>query len=46
MAVELQYLYQEIKPEYEVRLHTDSCFGRKISWSHVVEGSELSKFLY
>ena len=46
MAVELQYLYKEIRPEYEVKLHTTSCFGRKISWIHMVEGSEHAKFLY
>lgn len=46
MAVELKYLYQEIPTEYEVRLHTESCFDRKISWIHSVEGSELAKFLY
>ena len=46
MAVELQYLYHEIRPEYEVKLHTKSCFDRKISWVHMVEGSEHAKFLY
>ena len=46
MAVELQYLYKEIRPEYEVKLHTASCFDRKISWIHMVEGSEFARFLY
>ena len=46
MAVELQYLYREIRPEYEVKLHTDSCYDRKISWIHMVEGSEFAQFLY
>lgn len=46
MAVELQYLYQVIRPEYEVKLHTASCYDRKISWIHMVEGSEFAQFLY
>lgn len=46
MAVELKYLYQEIRPEYEVKLHTASCYERKISWIHMVEGSEFAQFLY
>ena len=46
MAVELQYLYREIRPEYEVKLHTSSCYDRKISWIHMVEGSELAQFLH
>ena len=46
MAVELQYLYREIRPEYEVKLHTASCYDRKISWIHTVEGSELAQFLH
>ena len=46
MAVELQEFYQAIRPEYEVKIHTTSCFGRMISWIHTVEGSELSTFLY
>ena len=28
MAVELQYLYREIRPEYEVKLHTVSCYDK------------------
>lgn len=46
MAVELQLLYREIRPEYEVKLHTASCYDRKISWIHMVEGSEFARFLY
>lgn len=46
MAVELKYLYQEIMPEYDVKLHTDSCYGRKISWIHTVEDTEFAEFLY
>ena len=29
MAVELKDLYAAISPQYPVRLHTDSCFGKK-----------------
>ena len=37
MAVELKDLYQEIRPKYDVELHTDSCFQKMIVWIHMVE---------
>lgn len=46
MAVELERLYQEIKPNYNVRLHTDSCFQKMISWLHMVEDIEFVPLLH
>lgn len=46
MAVELTYLYEEITPEYNVKLLTTSCFGKKIEWLHMVEGEEFSPLLH
>lgn len=46
MAVELKNLYEEIRPQYDVYLHTLSCFGKKISWIHMVEGCEFAQFLH
>jgi len=46
MAVELSYLYEEITPEYDVKLLTKSCFGKKIEWLHMVEGMEFSPLLH
>lgn len=37
MAVELEKLYEEIKPNYNVKLHTKSCFQKTIRWLHMVE---------
>ena len=37
MAVELKNLYHEIRPKYDVELHTDSCFQKMIVWIHMVE---------
>lgn len=46
MAVELKDLYAEIKPQYEVRLHTKSCFQKRIGWIHMVESGEFARSLY
>lgn len=46
MAVELKDLYKEIKPQYEVRLHTKGCFGKRIDWIHMVESTEFVKSLH
>ncbi len=46
MAVELTYLYEEITPEYDVKLLTTSCFRKKIEWLHMVEGIEFSPQLH
>ena len=46
MAVELNRLYNEIYSKYNVELQTDSCFGKKISWLHILENLEFAKFLY
>lgn len=37
MAVKLKNLYQEIRPKYDVQLHTESCFHKMIVWIHMVE---------
>lgn len=46
MAVELKDLYAEIKPHYKVKLHTKSCFQKRIEWIHMVESAEFAKSLY
>lgn len=46
MAVELKDLYAEIKPHYEVKLHTKSCFQKRIGWIHMVESGEFARSLY
>lgn len=46
MAVELKDLYAAISPQYPVRLHTDSCFGKMIAWMHVVEDIEFIASLH
>lgn len=46
MAAELKDLYEVIRSQYEVKLHTQSCYGKKISWIHMVEGEEFAQFLH
>lgn len=46
MAVELVKLYEEIKPQYDVKLLTNGCFGKKISWIHMVEGVDFAPLLH
>lgn len=46
MAVELKGLYAAISPQYHVRLHTESCFGKMIAWTHVVEDIEFISSLH
>lgn len=46
MAVELKDLYAAISPQYHVRLHTESCFGKMIAWTHVVEDIEFISSLH
>lgn len=46
MAVELKDLYAAISPQYHVRLHTQSCFGKMIAWTHVVEDIEFISSLH
>lgn len=46
MAVELDNLYKEIYSKYDVRLQTDSCFEKKISWVHIVENVEFADLLH
>lgn len=46
MAVELEMLYREIKPNYDVRLCTASCFQKTISWLHMVEDVEFVPLLH
>lgn len=33
MAVELEKLYVQLIPEYNIRLCTQSCFEKRISWN-------------
>ena len=44
MAVELEKLYVQLIPEYNIRLCTQSCFEKRISWIHMVEDIELHNF--
>ena len=46
MAVELEYLYAKIPPQYNVKLHTDSCFDKSIAWMHTVEEIEFIPMLH
>lgn len=46
MAVELEYLYAKIAPEYHIKLHTESCFDKMIVWTHVVEEIEFISSLH
>lgn len=46
MAVALEELYQEIEPQYDIRLVTDSCFRKIIEWTHIVENPEFIKLLH
>lgn len=46
MAVELSRLYQEICAEYEVKLLTTGCFGKKISWVHTMEDRSFAYLLH
>lgn len=46
MAVELRDLYEKIKPLYDVKLHTKSCFGKNIGWIHMVEDVEFAHLLH
>lgn len=46
MAVALEELYQEIEPQYDIRLVTDSCFHKIIEWTHIVENPEFIKLLH
>lgn len=46
MAIDLMVLYAEIEPEKEVFLLTDSCFGKKIDWVHIVEQPDFAEVLH
>lgn len=46
MAVELEYLYARIPPQFNVKLHTNSCFGKTIDWMHTVEEIEFIPMLH
>lgn len=46
MAVELEKLYVQLIPEYNIRLCTQSCFEKRISWIHMVEDIEFTQFLH
>ena len=46
MAVKLISLYNEITPEHDVRLLTNSCFNKKIGWVHMVENIDFVNLLH
>ena len=46
MAVELMDLYAQVQSEYDLKLLTTSCFGKKIGWVHMVEERELVPLLH
>lgn len=46
MAVELIDLYADIRSRYNVKLHTSSCFEKKIGWVHIVENELFAQFLH
>ena len=46
MAVELKDLYEKIKPQYDIKLHTVSCFGKMIVWVHMVEDVNFIPLLH
>lgn len=46
MAVELKRLYESVESEYELKLLTSSCFGKKIGWVHLVEREEFVPLLH
>ena len=46
MAVELQELYEKIRPLYDVRLRTKSCYQKVVEWFHMVEGVEFVPLLH
>ena len=46
MAVELEDLYAEIKPQYDIKLHTSGCFRRMIDWIHMVEEVSFVSLLH
>lgn len=45
MAVKLEELYGKLYPKYGVRLCTKSCFGKSISWMHILEDIEFVSLL-
>lgn len=46
MAVELKDLYADVQSEYDLKLLTTSCFGKKIGWVHMVEEKEFARLLH
>lgn len=46
MAIKLQSLYEAIKNQFDVVLHTHSFFDKEVNWIHTVEGSEFSHLLH
>lgn len=45
MAVKLEELYDRLHPKYGVRLCTDSCFDKTVSWMHILEDIEFVSLL-
>ncbi|MDO4515307.1 MAG: PucR family transcriptional regulator ligand-binding domain-containing protein [Lachnospiraceae bacterium] len=46
MAVELEELYEAIQPLYEVKLVTESCFKKRIEWTHIIENPDFTRLLH
>lgn len=46
MAIKLESLYEAIKNQFDVVLHTNSFFDKEVNWIHTVEGSEFSHLLH
>ena len=46
MAVKLRNLYSGIAKDFEVILHTESCFDKVVSWIHVVEDRDFISLLH
>lgn len=45
MAASLEELYTKLHPKYGVRLRTKSCFGKVITWIHILEDIEFVSLL-
>lgn len=46
MAVALVELYEEIAPQYGIKLQTESCFQKIIEWIHMIEDKQFIKLLH
>lgn len=46
MAVKLEEIYSKLYPRYGVKLCTESCFDKTISWMHILEEDEFISTLH